>query len=136
MLINKQSITSNPPPKAGRSPPESFTCKSLFKSDSVKSPIIAAKPTTNPNNADHGTLITLIEGIELKITAIKTPDNRAKQAPSTVLLGLIIFDSLCLPYFLPSKSPPISPNFDISKTKINRPAPLERYRNAKAKLKR
>lgn len=81
-------MRSSSPPKPGRRTPVSFTSKSRFTSDSIRSPHSAAAATVGANTERVTTLQS--SGTANHITAKPSPaPSRLPNAPVQVLPGLI-----------------------------------------------
>ena len=92
---NSESTISSTPPKPGSQSLESFRPTSRFKSDSARSPIMPAPPTSSPNRSQpHQAAIGHAARVRHAASEMK-PSRRGRRianppaAPSIVLPGLI-----------------------------------------------
>ena len=99
-VYNSESNLSKIPPCPGITEDESFTPASLLKRDSIKSPICPNSPIIIPiaiavPNDKKLSIIILAK------TMVITAKTNPKPAPSQVLFGLTLANSLCFPSAVP-----------------------------------
>ena len=121
------SIRSSAPPIPGMELPESFTLAFRLKPDSTRSPICPtmeisrARPAAVLNSKLKPVRFWLarLAANTAVITAIIVPP----MAPYQVFLGLSLGAILCRPRYFPVRSAPISVNFAVMRTQIQRNSP-------------